>query len=134
MTTIMSFNINGVRARPHQLQAIKDGLDPDVIGLQETKVHDEQFPLADIEALGYHVEYFGQKSHYGVALLSKTAPVFVQKGWPWADDEAPLDTPARRWGVDTPYPGVLLAGAGSRRGGGVSGLGGYHAARAVLED
>lgn len=53
--------------------------------------------------------------------------------WPWADDDAPLDTPARRWGVDTAYPGVLLAGAGSRRGGGVSGLGGYHAARAVLE-
>ena len=53
--------------------------------------------------------------------------------WPWAEDDAPLDTPARRWGVDTPYPGVLLAGAGSRRGGGVSGLGGYPAARAVLE-
>lgn len=53
--------------------------------------------------------------------------------WPWAEDDAPLDTPARRWGVDTAYPGILLAGAGSRRGGGVSGLGGYHAARAVLE-
>ena len=52
--------------------------------------------------------------------------------WPWADDGAPLDTPAQRWGVETPYPGVLLAGAGSRRGGGVSGLGGYHAARALL--
>jgi phytoene dehydrogenase-like protein len=35
--------------------------------------------------------------------------------WPWADDDAPLDTPARRWGVDTAYPGILLAGAGSRR-------------------
>ena len=54
--------------------------------------------------------------------------------WPWAQDDAPLDTPARRWGVDTAYPGILLAGAGSRRGGGVSGLGGYHAARAVLEE
>ncbi|QFG68266.1 phytoene desaturase family protein [Ornithinimicrobium pratense] len=53
--------------------------------------------------------------------------------WPWAEDDAPLATPAQRWGVDTAYPGVLLAGAGSRRGGGVSGLGGYHAARAVLE-
>jgi phytoene dehydrogenase-like protein len=53
--------------------------------------------------------------------------------WPWADDDAPLDTPARRWGVATAYPGVLLAGAGSQRGGGVSALGGYHAARAVLE-
>ena len=53
--------------------------------------------------------------------------------WPWADDDTPLETPAQRWGVDTAYPGVLLAGAGSRRGGGVSGLGGYHAARALLE-
>lgn len=53
--------------------------------------------------------------------------------WPWAEDDAPLETAAQRWGVDTPYPGVLLAGAGSRRGGGVSGLGGYHAARALLD-
>tara|TARA_Y100001949_G_scaffold165025_1_gene160398 strand:- start:24 stop:839 length:816 start_codon:yes stop_codon:yes gene_type:complete len=88
MTKLISFNINGIRARQHQLEAIRDQLDPDVMGLQETKVHDEQFPLADIEGLGYHVEYFGQKSHYGVALLSKTAPVHVQKGWPWDDEEA----------------------------------------------
>ncbi|GGB41190.1 hypothetical protein GCM10011492_35100 [Flexivirga endophytica] len=53
--------------------------------------------------------------------------------WPWATDDEPLDTPAQRWGVATPDVGILLAGAGSRRGGGVSGLGGYHAARAALE-
>lgn len=88
MTTIVSFNINGIRARQHQLEAIRDQLDPDILGLQETKVHDEQFPLADVSGLGYHVEYFGQKSHYGVALLSKQAPVHVQKGWPWDDEEA----------------------------------------------
>ncbi|CCU72094.1 exodeoxyribonuclease III [Thalassolituus oleivorans] len=88
MAKIVSFNINGVRARPHQLEAIRDQLAPDVIGLQETKAHDEVFPLADIEALGYHAEFFGQKSHYGVALLSKQAPEFVQKGWPWADEDA----------------------------------------------
>lgn len=88
MTCIVSFNINGVRARPHQLEAIRDQLGADIIGLQETKVHDEQFPLTDTEALGYHVEYFGQKSHYGVALLSKQAPVAVQKGWPWDDEDA----------------------------------------------
>jgi phytoene dehydrogenase-like protein len=54
--------------------------------------------------------------------------------WPWLDDDEPADTPAQRAGVA--FPGcvrVLLAGAGSRRGGGVSGLGGLHAARAVLE-
>ena len=88
MTRFVCFNINGIRARQHQLEAIKEIIDPDVIGLQETKVHDEQFPLADVEGLGYHVEYFGQKAHYGVALLSKIAPIFVQKGFPGEDEEA----------------------------------------------
>ncbi len=41
---IVSFNINGLRARPHQLAALIEKHQPDVIGLQETKVHDEQFP------------------------------------------------------------------------------------------
>ena len=53
--------------------------------------------------------------------------------WPWAEDDEPLDTPAQRWGVTSKYDGILLAGAATRRGGGVSGLGGYHAAQAVLE-
>ena len=88
MTRFVSFNINGIRARQHQLEAVREVIDPDVMGLQETKVHDDQFPLSDIESLGYHVEYFGQKGHYGVALLSKAAPVFVQKGFPGEDEEA----------------------------------------------
>ena len=54
--------------------------------------------------------------------------------WPFADDDDPLDTPARRWGVATDHPRILLCGAGSRRGGGVSGLGGHSAAMALLED
>lgn len=54
--------------------------------------------------------------------------------WPFAEDDEPLDTPAARWGVATDDSRILLCGAGSRRGGGVSGLGGYHAAQAVLED
>lgn len=88
MIRFVSFNINGIRARQHQLEAVRDIIDPDVMGLQETKVHDEQFPLKDVESLGYHVEYFGQKAHYGVALLSKVAPIFVQKGFPHEDAEA----------------------------------------------
>ena len=88
MTRFVSFNINGIRARQHQLEAVRDVIDPDVMGLQETKVHDEQFPLNNVEGLGYHVEYFGQKAHYGVALLSKVAPIFVQKGFPNDDEDA----------------------------------------------
>lgn len=88
MTTFVSFNINGLRARPHQLIAVRDILNADIIGLQETKVHDDAFPLTDIENLGYHVEFFGQKSHYGVAILSKFKPIFVQKGFPFANLDA----------------------------------------------
>jgi exodeoxyribonuclease-3 len=78
---IVSFNINGLRARPHQLAALIDKHQPDVIGLQETKVSDEQFPLEMVEALGYQVHYHGQKGHYGVALLSRQAPLSLHKGF-----------------------------------------------------
>lgn len=88
MTTFVSFNINGLRARPHQLLAVRDELGADIIGLQETKVQDELFPLKAVEDLGYHVTFFGQKSHYGVAILSKFEPIFVQKGFPFAQMDA----------------------------------------------
>ncbi len=48
--------------------------------------------------------------------------------WPWAPDAASVGT----WGVETGHPRVLLAGAGARRGGGVSGIAGRNAAMAVL--
>ncbi|PYI65209.1 hypothetical protein CVV68_19015 [Arthrobacter livingstonensis] len=54
--------------------------------------------------------------------------------WPFLEDDAPRDTPARRWGVDTGNPRIFLCGAGARRGGGVSGIGGHNAAMAVLEE
>jgi len=54
--------------------------------------------------------------------------------WPFLDDDDPRDTAAERWGVATRHPRILLCGAGSRRGGGVSGLGGHNAAMAVLDD
>ncbi|MFJ2742354.1 phytoene desaturase family protein [Streptomyces sp. NPDC087440] len=40
--------------------------------------------------------------------------------------------PGDRWGVATAHPNVLMCGAGSVRGGGVSGIGGHNAAMAVL--
>jgi len=85
---IVSFNVNGIRARPHQLEALRDTLDPDVIGLQETKVQDSDFPLESVEALGYQVVYHGQKGHYGVALLSKKSPQKPILGLPQDNDEA----------------------------------------------
>ncbi|WP_129140383.1 exodeoxyribonuclease III [Modicisalibacter coralii] len=85
---LVSFNINGVRARLHQLQALIDTHHPDVIGLQETKVHDDEFPLEAVRGMGYHVHYHGQKGHYGVALLTRQAPEAVFYGLPEDGEDA----------------------------------------------
>ncbi len=81
MITLVSFNTNGIRARMHQLARLIERHAPDVIGIQESKVADDQFPRDEIAALGYHAEFFGQKTHYGVCLLSKQPPLAVQKGF-----------------------------------------------------
>ena len=78
---IVSFNINSIRARPHQLIHLRDTIDPDIIGIQETKVDDPEFPIEEIKEIGYHPEFWGQKGHYGVAILSKKKPSDVQKGF-----------------------------------------------------
>lgn len=78
---VVSFNVNSVRVRLHQLQQLISEHQPDLIGLQETKVVDEEFPTEQIEAMGYQVFFHGQKSHYGVAMMSRVSPVRVQRGF-----------------------------------------------------
>ena len=85
---IVSFNVNGIRARPHQLEALKARHDPDIVGLQESKVADDTFPVEMVEELGFATHFHGQKSHYGVALLSKQAPLEVIKGLPEDGEDA----------------------------------------------
>ncbi|MBL7004408.1 MAG: exodeoxyribonuclease III [Gammaproteobacteria bacterium] len=79
---IVSFNVNSVRLRLHQLKVIIDRHDPEFIGLQETKVQDHEFPVEAINDLGYEVIFMGQKTHYGVALLSKTKAIKAVYGFP----------------------------------------------------
>lgn len=85
---LVSFNINGIRARLHQLEALVTTHSPDVIGLQETKVQDDDFPADAVRALGYHVHFHGQKGHYGVALLCREEPEEVFYGFPDDGEEA----------------------------------------------
>jgi exodeoxyribonuclease-3 len=89
---LVSFNINGVRARLHQLSALVEAHRPAVIGLQETKVQDSEFPREAVEALGYRVVFHGQKGHYGVALMIDPAqcgePEAVHYGLPDDGEEA----------------------------------------------
>lgn len=84
---IISFNINSIRARPHQVEALVEKHKPDAIGLQETKVHDDDFPFEIPNSLGYKAHIHGQKGHYGVALLTKDDPISVTKGFDTDDDE-----------------------------------------------
>jgi exodeoxyribonuclease-3 len=80
----VSFNVNGIRARLHQIAAVRESYDPDVVAIQEIKVADDAFPLEAVKACGFeHVHYYGQKGHYGVALLSNNPPTSVQLGIPW---------------------------------------------------
>ena len=69
---IVSFNVNSLRQRLHQLQSVIDKHAPEFIGLQETKVQDSEFPKDAITELGYQVIFLGQKTHYGVALMSRS--------------------------------------------------------------
>ncbi len=87
---IVSFNVNSVRMRLHQLKALKSSQAPDIIGLQETKVQDHDFPVEALQELGYKSAYIGQKTHYGVALLYKKELnlTSVQYGWKTDDETA----------------------------------------------
>jgi exodeoxyribonuclease-3 len=78
---VISFNVNSIRSRLHQLTAVIDKHNPDIIALQETKVQDTEFPIKEIMNLGYRALWSGQKTHYGVALLSRVEPVNILYGF-----------------------------------------------------
>ena len=58
----------------------------DAIALQETKLVDERFPHADLEAAGYAAQWFGQKTYNGVALLTRQPASEVVRNIPGFDD------------------------------------------------
>ena len=85
---IATFNANSIRSRlPIILQWLAD-YQPDVLGIQETKAQDVDFPREAIEAAGYHVVFKGEKSYNGVALICKSEPKDVRFGF---DDGGPAD-------------------------------------------
>lgn len=91
---LASWNVNSLKVRLPQLLQWLSATEPDVIGLQETKLVDDNFPIAEIEAAGYHVVFAGQKTYNGVAVLSRKQSV-----GPATDivtDLPGLDDPQRR--------------------------------------
>ena len=79
---IVTWNINGVKARLETAVAWLRQDNPDVVCFQEIKSVDEGFPRAAFEDLGYHVVTHGQKGFNGVALLSKQPLEDVVRGLP----------------------------------------------------
>jgi exodeoxyribonuclease-3 len=68
---IATWNVNSLRVRLPQLLDWLSRVQPDIVGLQETKLVDEDFPQAELAAAGYEVVFTGQRTYNGVALLSR---------------------------------------------------------------
>jgi exodeoxyribonuclease-3 len=78
---IVTYNVNGIKARLPRLIEYLDEEKPDIVCLQELKSADEGFPEADIRAAGYGAVWHGQKSWNGVAVLARDKdPVERQRG------------------------------------------------------
>lgn len=68
---LATWNVNSLKVRlPHVLDWLASA-DCDVLCLQETKLTDDKFPKAELEAAGYSVAFTGQKTYNGVAILSR---------------------------------------------------------------
>ncbi len=86
---IVTYNLNGIRARLPRLLEYLARERPDVVCLQELKCADDALPIADIEAADYHAVWHGQKGFNGVAILSKgKAPELRQVGLPGDPDDS----------------------------------------------
>ncbi|QIL03278.1 exodeoxyribonuclease III [Sphingomonas sinipercae] len=86
---IASYNINGITSRLEILLRWLREFEPDIVGLQELKTTDENFPADALAAAGYSAIWHGQKSWNGVALLSRVGdPVETRRALP---DDPNLD-------------------------------------------
>lgn len=88
---LATWNVNSLTVRLPQvlewLSAQNEQGGMDVLALQETKTTDDKFPKAEIEAAGYQVAFFGQKTYNGVALIAKHPITEVVQNIPGFADE-----------------------------------------------
>ena len=84
---IAAWNVNSLKVRlPHLLDWLAEA-SPDIVCLQELKLEDHNFPVAELAAAGYHAAYSGQKTYNGVALLARQPIEDVCYGNPHFPDE-----------------------------------------------
>ncbi len=102
---IVSYNLNGIRARLPRLLEYLEEQKPDVLCLQELKCADESFPADEIRAAGYDGVWHGQKGFNGVAILTpaSASPALRRMGLPGDPD----DTHSRY--IEAEANGVIVA-------------------------
>jgi exodeoxyribonuclease-3 len=84
---IATWNVNSLKVRlPHLLDWLSTHA-PDVVCLQELKCEDKALPLPELEAAGYQVAAYGQKTYNGVAILSRAPMTEIVRGIAGFDDE-----------------------------------------------
>ena len=88
--TLATWNVNSLKVRlPHLLAWLGEHA-VDVVCLQETKLTDDRFPQAELQAAGYRSVFAGQKTYNGIAILmreaSTGAPRDIQVNLPGFDD------------------------------------------------
>jgi exodeoxyribonuclease-3 len=83
---LATWNVNSLKVRLPQVLDWLATASPDVLCLQELKLEDKAFPLADIEAAGYQAAFSGQKTYNGVAILARGELADVSRDIPGFDD------------------------------------------------
>ncbi len=78
---IVSWNVNSVRARIENISSYIKETNPDILFLQEIKTEEINFPKELFKELGYQSYIYGQKSYNGVAILSKTKILNIDKNF-----------------------------------------------------
>ena len=84
---LATWNVNSLRVRLPHLEAWLAATGIDALGIQETKLRDEEFPHADVGRLGLQGFWHGQRTYNGVALLARSGVEDVVRGMPGFEDE-----------------------------------------------
>jgi exodeoxyribonuclease-3 len=95
---LATWNVNSIRAREDRLLRWLSMVGPDVLCLQELKVTEDAFPFDTLRALGYHAAVHGQKTYNGVAILARTEPGEVERGFGDGGDDIQARLVAARVG------------------------------------
>jgi exodeoxyribonuclease-3 len=84
---IATWNVNSLKVRLPQVLDWLAQHRPDALCLQELKLEDAKFPVAELEVAGYSAAFSGQKTYNGVAILSREPATNIAYGISGFEDE-----------------------------------------------